>query len=291
MKNGVILAALSGLGSDASVLSAALTLSRLCTCHVEALHATPDAYQILAEVVDGVVGIATSDMLVGVRQDIDRRRNLAHQAFTEWAADNNVETDARPATDATNRLGRPTASWRTFDGNAASAIVQYGRLADLIVVAQTEGAKNGMQEELLEAAIFESGRPVLCVPRRMALLDIKHVAVLWNGSLQAARAVGDAMPILDHCEGVTVVTAKFCDGPDAVDLVERLVSRGIDAQTKRVSTEEGAIQEALLTAIRGQHVGLVVMGGYGHTKLREVLLGGVTEYMLSQSPVPILLAH
>lgn len=288
MKNGVILAALSGVGSDASVLSAALTLSRLCACHVDALHATPDAYQILAGIVDGVAGIATSDMLVGIRQDIERRRTYAHDSFIAWAATNNIVVDHRPAMDP---VSHPTASWRTFDGNSAAAVAQYGRLADLIVVAQPDGTKSGMQEDLLESAIFESGRPVLCVPPKMATLDTKRVALLWNGSLQSARAVGDAMPILESCESVTVVTAGACDGPDALDLVERLVSRGIDAQTKRVSTEHATVQEGLLAAVKSQQVGLVVMGGYGHSKLREMLLGGVTEFMLSESPVPTLLSH
>lgn len=291
MRNGVIVAMLHGGASDAGVLDAALRLSRLLNCHIEALHAAPDAYQSFAGVFGGVGAIGTSDILARIRKDIERRRALAHDIFAEWAARNDVGLDLAGSPHPDNQASGATASWCAFDGNATAAMEQHGRLADLIVLSQPGEDNGSRQMEMLEAAIFDTGRPVLCVPPAASGFDPKHIALLWNGSLQSARAAGDAMPILECSERVTVVTAGTSEGADAVDLVERLVSRGIDARTKRVPINQTNIQDALLAAVCDQQAGMVVMGGYGHSRFRELLLGGVTEHMLSSSPVPVLLAH
>jgi nucleotide-binding universal stress UspA family protein len=131
----------------------------------------------------------------------------------------------------------------------------------------------------------------MCIPRGFKDFDTKRVAIMWNGSLQAARAVGDAMPLLSACGNAVVVTAGPSDGPDATELVERLVLRGIEARTRRISTPLESIPSALLAVLEEVKYGLIVMGGYGHSRLREMLLGGVTRQMLAEAKVPVLLAH
>lgn len=291
MKKGVILAVVTGAPADEDVLDVTFELSRIYDSHIEVLHPRLDPYLVLAGIIDGINGLGTSDIIVGIKQDIDRRQMAAQRAFADWSDRHAVRTEFDAGKNITSSNGQPTASWRQHDGTYESAMMQYGRLVDLIVVAQPTVGGSRTQDTIVESALFDTGRPVLCVPRGMKKLDARRVAIMWNGSLQAARAVGDAMPLLAACGSAVVVTAGLSDGPDATELVERLVMRGIDARTRRIPGPSESTPTALLAALADAQCGLVVMGGYGHSKLREMLLGGVTRHMLTEAKVPMLLAH
>lgn len=291
MSRSVILAVIMGKPSDAGVLSAAESLSRIYDSHIEVLHPRLDPYRVLAGLVDSVRGLGTSDIIVGITQDIDRRATLARHSFSEWVADNDIRIDPQLSRATATQANGATASWREYEGTYDGALTQYGRLADLIVVAQPAPAGNLSQDTVVEAAIFVTGRPVLCVPIGHETFDMRHVAIMWNGSLQAARAVGDAMPLLSACADAVVLTVGAVDGPDATDLVERLVLRGIDARTRRIAASPDVTPSVLLKILNEVQCGLAVMGGYGHSRLRELLLGGVTRQMLADAKIPLLLAH
>lgn len=286
MKKGIILGVVTGTSSDDDVLEAAFALSRLHASHIEVLHPRLDPYRVLAGFIDGVNGLGTSDIVSGIRQDIERRRQAAQSSFNAWSARHGL----RPGADGA-KSPEASAAWRDYEGTYEGAMTIHGRLADFIVVAQPKAGARAAQEAVVEAAIFDTGRPVLCVPAGFRELDPKSVAILWNGSLEAARAVGDAMPLLAACGSAVVVTAGQSDGADPTDLVERLVQRGIEARTKRVGTLHDITPRALVDTLNEGRFGLVVMGGYGHTRLREMVLGGLTRQMLTEAKIPVLLAH
>jgi len=290
MKKGIILGVVTGASSDDDVLEAAFALSRLHASHIEVLHPRLDPYRVLAGFIDGVNGLAASDIVTGIRQDIERRRQTARATFNSWTTRHRL----RPVEEGT-KSPEASAAWRDYEGTYEGAMTLHGRLADFIVVAQPQGqaqpGSRAAQEAVVEAAIFDTGRPVLCVPTGFRELDPKSVAILWNGSLEAARAVGDAMPLLAACGSAVVVTAGQSDGADPTDLVERLVQRGIEARTKRVGTLQDITPRALVETLNEGRFGLIVMGGYGHTRLREMVLGGLTRQMLAEAKIPVLLAH
>jgi nucleotide-binding universal stress UspA family protein len=291
MKKGVILAVVTGAASDVDVLEAALALSQIHESHIEVLHPRLDPYRVLAGFIDGVNGLATSDIIDGIKQDIDRRHQLAHASYNAWAKEHGLRQGAEPGRNGQNRSAAAAASWRQYEGSYEGAMAQYGRLADFIVVAQPTGGGRSAQDTVIEAAIFDTGRPVLCVPAGLRQLDAKSVAILWNGSLEAARAVGEAMPLLSACGNVVVVTAGQSEGADPIDVVERLVVRGIEARTKRVSATQELTPGILVDVLNEGKFGLVVMGGYGHCRMREMVLGGLTRHMLAEAKIPLLLAH
>nr|WP_298690080.1 universal stress protein [uncultured Dongia sp.] len=291
MSRSVILAVVMGTPSDADVLNAAESLSQVYDSHIEVLHPRLDPYRVLAGLVDSIGSLGTSDIIVGLKQDIDRRTTLARNAFSAWIARSDAIVDPQLSSGAASLANGTITSWREYEGTYDSALTQYGRLADLIVVAQPASGSNQSQDTVVEAAIFVTGRPVLCVPHGFETLDMKHMAIMWNGSLQAARAVGDAMPLLSACTDAVVLTAGVIDGPGATDLVERLVLRGIDARTRRIPASPDAAPTALLKILSEIQCGIAVMGGYGHSRLRELLLGGVTRQMLADAKIPLLLAH
>ena len=170
--------------------------------------------------------------------------------------------------------------------------------ADLIIAAQSpEEGFDGFEPEFAERIIMEAGRPVLVIPREGTFGSVAtHVIVGWNKSPQAARAVGDALPLLQKADQVTIVSVN----PDAETAVDDLpgaefatmLSRhGVTVTTETVSSPSGNPGEALLTKASDLGANLLVVGAYGHSRLREYVFGGVTKHLLQHMTVPVLMAH
>lgn len=176
----------------------------------------------------------------------------------------------------------------------ADDVAQCARTHDLLVVPQATLLDG--QRSVAEPALFASGRPVVLLPltaaRRFDRLD--QVIVAWDGSRSAARAVADALPLLaaaGRIEIVTVSADKPAVGPtSAANLVRHLARHGVQAEVTDLEPHYGSAAAAIAThaAKAGD---LLVMGGYGHARMLEFVLGGVTEHMLAAPPVPIFLSH
>jgi len=123
-------------------------------------------------------------------------------------------------------------------------------------------------------------------------LDTHNVGIAWDGSRLAARALRDAMPFLKGAKAVTVIAINEKAGEASSDqLVGHLARRGIAARVQRLATERCDVQAAILSIAAESNMGLLVMGGYGHSRLRERILGGVTRGMLASMTVPVLMSH
>lgn len=187
------------------------------------------------------------------------------------------------------RLENVLGEWRYIEASAWDRAPTEARLSDLIVLQQPDG-----DDRLVEEMLFRSGRPVLVVPR---LGEHKtpgqHILVGWNDSREAARAVHDAMPLLQRAESVTLLTADSA-GADAMpggDIAAHLARHGVVVSLTRSSDAEADPTDLLLNAAADRGADLVVVGGYGHSRLREMVLGGVTRGLLRQMTVPVLFSH
>jgi nucleotide-binding universal stress UspA family protein len=146
------------------------------------------------------------------------------------------------------------------------------------------------------AALFESGRPVLIVPYiRRNGLRLDRVMVCWDGSRSAARAVGDAMPFIVRAKATAVVivaseAAKSDEMPGA-DIAHHLARHGARVDLKRIVSTQSDVASTILSHAADSSADLLVMGGYGHSRLREFVLGGVTRGILGSMTVPTLLSH
>jgi nucleotide-binding universal stress UspA family protein len=185
-----------------------------------------------------------------------------------------------------------SALWRELIGAPSQVVLQRARLADLVVI-ERPGHSRHDTSVITEAVLFESGRPVLCVPGGSFETLPNRMAVLWNGSAQAARAVGDALPLLVRAETAAVISIeerRDRDGPTAAELVDRLKLNGANAAARTLQhSPHDAV--ALFNAAFEFGAELIVMGAFGHSRLRELMLGGVTRHMLSHSAVPVLMAR
>jgi nucleotide-binding universal stress UspA family protein len=212
------------------------------------------------------------------------------------------EKSAKAAVEKFNdaaRLAAISGEARALDSAVADAPATLARIArrfDLSVVGQPEPDEPTLGRLFVEAALFESGRPVLIVPYiQTAGLKLDRIMVCWDGSRSAARAVGDAMPFLVQARAIELVTvsgepAKSDELP-AADMVGHLARHGAKAELKRIASTQIDIADSILSHAADASVDLLVMGGYGHSRMREFLLGGVTRGILASMTVPTVMSH
>ena len=184
-------------------------------------------------------------------------------------------------------------SFAAIPAEAGEAIGALARLYDMTIVLQPDSSNSSYDNDVPQAILFNSGGPMLMVPYiHKGPLDTHHVGIAWNGGRLAARAVRDAMPFLMGAKAVTVITVNEEAGEASSDqLVGHLARRGIAARVQRLATERGDVQAAILSIAAESNMGLLVMGGYGHSRLQERMLGGVTRGMFNSMTVPVLMSH
>ena len=191
-----------------------------------------------------------------------------------------------------------SAETRVLDasfGGAATRFAQIARRFDLAVVGQAQREGGAGDELMIEGALFESGRPMVVVPYiQQRGLTLERVLACWDGSRTAARAIGDAMPFLERAKAVDIVIVaeeRKSEEMTGTNMCAHLVRHGVAASVKRVTKGDIAIEDALLSYAADSGADFMVMGGYGHSRLREFILGGVTRGILASMTVPVLMSH
>ena len=195
---------------------------------------------------------------------------------------------------------RIAAEWRAPSGAPLDAAVAHGRCADLIVVGQSASPdpESVFVDELIATTILSTARPTLIVPHIGPRATLgANVLVAWDGGREAARAIADALPLLERANTVTVITVntdsggRALDGPAVTRLTAYLRAQGVTAVVDRDSVSDITVGERLLSRAADLGSDLIVMGGYAHARLRELVLGGVTRTMLEKMTVPVLMSH
>jgi nucleotide-binding universal stress UspA family protein len=284
-----ILVRLTGSAHDVSALNGAFAVAKLFDGEIDALFVRPDP-RLAIEAVDSE-GYATAfqalyDSIEAA--DLERSKSI-RKTFEKWRDHNGLRA-------ASN--GDPsgvTAHWHDAMGSESAILVDKARVSDLTVMARPSNTLADRFDPTLEAALMLSGRPVLLVPPKThATVHLSTVMVAWNNSAESARAVGAALPLLKAASRVKVFTAAEGQLEDtaAEHLISYLQSRGITA-SKQVdgTTESKPVHDQLLDSAKKAKADLVVMGAYSHNRVRELIFGGVTRHMLSESPVLTFIMH
>lgn len=196
-----------------------------------------------------------------------------------------------------HREGRDDRSdWRVARGDAETAAEVLVRYADLVIAGQLDPAE-GARPDTVDPGdlILACGRPVLLVPYAYKLETVgERIMVAWSGTRESARAVADAMPLLEAASHVTVMAVnpepELGDEPCA-DISLHLARHGVDAEAAHLHVEDITPADAILSRAVDLSIDLIVMGGYGRSRLRELVLGGVTRHMLQHMTVPVLMSH
>ena len=179
---------------------------------------------------------------------------------------------------------------------AADTFGEIARLYDLAIVGQSERDRVGPEELIVEGALFGSGRPILVVPADYeGGMRLDRVLICWNGGRNAARATANAIPFLSRANAVEIVTVgtdlAAAAATSATDLARHLGRHGIQAEVKRIEPGSMKVSAAILDYAAKSNAGMLVMGGYGHSRLREFILGGTTRGVLAAMTVPTLMSH
>ena len=194
-----------------------------------------------------------------------------------------------------------SAEWRTVDATSpdrAATVLEHCRAADLVVLNQRSQNETYGEQPVEQRVVLGAGCPVLLLPNTGDVGPIgKHVFVAWDGGREASRAAHDALPILVSSEQTYL---HRINPPAEVDhdvvatgagLATGLARHGVNIETSSSNTNSLSIGEEILSEARGRGCDLIVMGAYGHSRMREFVFGGATRYMFDQAPVPVLMSH
>ena len=201
--------------------------------------------------------------------------------------------------DAAANRAAVAAESRIISASVSGAAEQLGRLGrrfDLVVVGQAQRDEASAAEVVDEGVLVDSGRPVIFVPYiQKAGLKLDRVMVCWDGSRAATRAIADAMPFLKKSKQVEIVMVSAKKPKDdeiaGADLGQHLARHGLKVDVKRITSTETDVSSTILSYAADSSTDLIVMGGYGHSRLREFILGGVTRGLLESMTVPVLMSH
>lgn len=271
-----ILAAVLSVKDDEAALAAAEVVAKAMDAHITALLVEPEPDPVFT--LEGVmVSVAWADVLQQARKGFAAERARLDQRAARGA---------RPIT--TQELEGPVG----FIGRDTAVRARH---ADLTIMLRPGGfAQEDMRMSLFEGVLFGSGRPLLLIPPDWRKESIgRNIVVAWNGKREAARAVADAGPFLDRAEEITIVTVgadkRDRAHGDAADILAHLARRGLKGGV-RVVGDLGFSEAGTLFA-EANDADLLVMGGFGHSRLGELVFGGVTREVLKTASIPVLMSH
>lgn len=191
--------------------------------------------------------------------------------------------------------------WRTVNtvySEIAPSLMEHGRAADLIVVSQiAEDQMANIEPGLVERAVMESGRPVLIIPQKCTLGEIKSVVIGFNATREATRALFDGLPFLRGAKDVRVVWVdpykerSVAGEVPGAEAAEALARHGVKATAEGLAAGGANAGEALLQHVNDLGAELLIMGAYAHSRMREYIFGGATQHVLAHANVPVLMSH
>lgn len=285
----VILVPLAGEARDKAQLSAAFALADRLNAHVDGVFVEPDPYDAISSLGLFAGADAIDRISREAAKHAKQRRQLAESEFRTACTNANAHiTEAALGTD------RLSARWRTLSGLHDDLVGREGRYADLVVFSRGEVGSDRHIRRAFEQALLNTGRPLLLVPTSPRP-SVQTVGVAWDGSVAAARAVANALPLLRMAATVKVLTVQSAPTqPDDLDrLSEYLVWHGIACEGEHIESKDASIGTLVLETAKEEELDLLVMGGYGHSPRRDLTLGSVTYHVLSSPDAnfSVFMAH
>lgn len=283
-----LLLPLTGTAAGEAALSTALMTARLWNAHVSALHVRVDSRDVAPLAGEGLSGAMIEEMMSATEKESSDRAHAVRAMFERFAGEHEVIiADARPGSDYA------TASFAAVTGREEDLVAQLARLADLTVVPHPDAGEDVSSSDALHAVLFDSGRPVLIAPQIAPASIGTRICVAWNGTAESAASVWGALPWMQRAEAVRILSAEEYQrrGPAATDLADYLALHGIHAEMATFRTVSNSVGAGLLAAGREFRADLLAMGAYSHSRLRQLILGGVTRHVLEHATLPVMMSR
>lgn len=281
-----LLLPLTGTAAGEAALATALMIARTWDAHVLALHVRVDSRDVAPLAGEGLSGAMIEEMMTSTERESQTRAQAVRAMFDNFVTERQV------------RIGEPnpgeraaTASFAAVTGREEDLVAQLARLADLTVVPHPEAAEDVSSSDALHAVLFDSGRPVLIAPRITPERIGARICIGWNGTAESASAVFSAIPWMQRAEAVRILTADEYHrrGPSAQDLTEYLALHDIRAEVATFRPVDREVGAGILHAAYEFEADLLAMGAYSHSRLRQLILGGVTRHVLEHAKLPVMM--
>ncbi|MBR1163719.1 universal stress protein [Bradyrhizobium elkanii] len=261
------------------VVDGSISLAVACSAHISALAI---GYESTSIPIAAVVSPATPMVFEEERLRAMGRAESAINAFESEVKKTGLAYTCRAISE--------------IPAEAISFAAAAARVYDLTIVSQPDFERFTFDNDLSTEILFQSGGPVLFMPCTFrGPLSPRRIGICWDGSRLASRALRDAMPLLKNAEAITITTiddsAIISDEASPERLVQQLARMALSAKIVKVCAQHSEIQPTLLSVAAELSLDLLVMGGYGHSRFQERLLGGVTREMLQCMPLPTLMSH
>jgi nucleotide-binding universal stress UspA family protein len=260
-------------------IDGSISLAMSCGAHL-------DAFAIGFENIASVPFVAEGGAAVASIFEIELER-ATERARTALAA---FELEAKRA-----KISYGTRAMAGTFGEVAATMGIAGRLYDLTIVSQGEPDLGVFDTQLPEELLLQTGGPLLMLPYTFrGAFKAARIGICWDGSRLAARALRDAMPLLAQAEALTAITLNASDVPpeaSPAELEKHLSRKGLPVRTVSFDAGRGDVQPSILSIAADESLDLLVMGGYGHSRLQETVFGGVTREMFHSMTIPVLMSH
>ncbi|WP_025899403.1 universal stress protein [Sneathiella glossodoripedis] len=276
---------------DANAVSSALNIAKRLNAAVDGLHVKRDPRTAAAFVGEGMTTAMIESVIELADKDVQNRCDTALSTFTDQCAAVGV-----PLVDAKDlqNLSTPAGRFVEISGNQEEFLPEYGRMFDLIVACKKTSSDNTQNELVINAAILETGRPVLVIDEPLGENFGDRIAVIWNGSVEASLAITQSLPLLQNATAVSLICAvdDLSEDIRPDDALRYLALHGVKAQSCIIKGGSGkSTAQALMDAAGKFEADFVVMGAYTKSRLRRLFFGAVTGEMLENCSLPTLLVH
>jgi nucleotide-binding universal stress UspA family protein len=281
-----LLLPLTGTAAGEAALATALLVAHAWNAHVLALHVRVDSRDVAPLAGEGLSGAMIEEMMTATERESLARAQSVRTMFEGFVTARHVRV-GEPAPG--ERV--PTASFAAVTGREEDLVAQLARLADLTVVPHPEAAEEVSSSDALHAVLFDSGRPVLIAPQIAPEAIGRRICIGWNGTAESAAAVQSAIPWMQRAEAVRILTAEEYQrrGPAAQDVADYLALHDIAAEVATFRPVDREVGAGLLRAAYEFGADLMAMGAYSHSRLRQLILGGVTRHVLEHARLPIMM--
>ena len=240
------------------------------------------------QIIDGEGIVLADSYLTQLKEEGRRLGDRARARFDDCVATRGLATGslAEPA-------GGMVIGWREMEGLEGQVVGDHGRVFDLIVIGREFGHPWVDWHVMAEAALFESGRPIIIAPDKRGEILGENVVIAWNHSTETARTVALAMPLLAGARAVTVVGVRGwgVPGPNADQLCGHLTRNGIAAGARTVEPDGRSPGEVVLDECAALGADFLVKGAYTQSRLRQLIFGGATRHIMMNARIPTILAH
>lgn len=279
-----------GTAHDEAVFETAYAAARLLVAHLAFFHIHIGAAEaaLWTPHAGFAQGAGLRSTLQRLKHDAEARTTTAKHQFDALCRSHGIAI-----TDVPGCSAGVTASWRGETGDALQRLMFHARHHDLVVLGRANGP-NGLPSDFIEQLLLGCGRPLLIPSPRLPVALGGTILVCWKETAEAARAVTAAMPLLIRAERVVIVQAeeKYPPSPDCLkDLARQMRWHGIDVDTDLIRRDQRPLVEVLAAAARAYEADLIVMGGYGRNRMRQMVFGGVTQSVLDGAEIPVFLLH